>query len=199
MDINVNSNRRRAGMTFKHAPLSHILSNEEKLGPKRATTASSFSSIPGATKHSSSSSSFAKHGIRDLRRKFVEAAAPFHELCWVAGLDEEGTHTLCIFVASSLWIVSLLCSSGLRTSHAFLAPAGSNRPRALASLHRDERLCSFHIITSSLRACIVDSASNKLSSAFSAESMDDSTIEDRFRSSNSGVHELDLPLCWIAQ
>ncbi|KAG8907019.1 hypothetical protein FRB99_005539 [Tulasnella sp. 403] len=61
--------------------------------------------------------------ISDYARKFVEAALRYHELSWVADLDEEERlHTLS---------AAITC--------AVLAPAGPNRSRVLASLCRDER------------------------------------------------------------
>ncbi|KDQ21039.1 hypothetical protein BOTBODRAFT_27058 [Botryobasidium botryosum FD-172 SS1] len=61
--------------------------------------------------------------ISDYGRKFVEAALKYHELSWVAELDEEERlHALSAAVTCAV-----------------LAPAGPNRSRILASLCRDER------------------------------------------------------------
>jgi len=61
--------------------------------------------------------------IMDYSRRFLEAAQRYHELSWVADIDEdERKHML---------LAAVTC--------AVLAPAGPNRSRVLASLCRDER------------------------------------------------------------
>jgi COP9 signalosome complex subunit 4 len=61
--------------------------------------------------------------ISDYARKFLEAAMRYHELSWVAEIDEEERrHMLSAAVTCAV-----------------LAPAGPNRSRILASLYRDER------------------------------------------------------------
>ncbi|KAI0960237.1 hypothetical protein AcW1_004807 [Taiwanofungus camphoratus] len=61
--------------------------------------------------------------ISDYSRKFLEAASRYHELSWVADIDEdERKHMLSAAVTCAV-----------------LAPAGPNRSRILASLCRDER------------------------------------------------------------
>ncbi|KIM90828.1 hypothetical protein PILCRDRAFT_811315 [Piloderma croceum F 1598] len=61
--------------------------------------------------------------ISDYARKFLEAAMRYHELSWVAEIDEEERrHMLSAAVTCAV-----------------LAPAGPNRSRVLASLYRDER------------------------------------------------------------
>ncbi|KAI0832425.1 hypothetical protein BC628DRAFT_314609 [Trametes gibbosa] len=71
--------------------------------------------------------------ISDYSRKFLEAASRYHELSWVAEIDEgERNHMLS---------AAMTC--------AILAPAGPNRSRVLAALCRDERtseLPSFNIL-----------------------------------------------------
>ncbi|KAG9046363.1 hypothetical protein FS837_004587 [Tulasnella sp. UAMH 9824] len=61
--------------------------------------------------------------INDYTRKFVEAAMRYHELSWVAEIDDE----------ERLQMLSAAVTC------AVLAPAGPNRSRLLASLCRDER------------------------------------------------------------
>ncbi|KAG9019533.1 hypothetical protein FRB90_000842 [Tulasnella sp. 427] len=61
--------------------------------------------------------------INDYTRKFVEAAMRYHELSWVAEIDDE----------ERLQMLSAAVTC------AVLAPAGPNRSRLLASLSRDER------------------------------------------------------------
>jgi len=61
--------------------------------------------------------------ISDYARKFLEAAMRYHELSWVAEIDEEER--------KHILQVAVTC--------AVLAPAGPNRSRVLASLYRDER------------------------------------------------------------
>ncbi|KAL4241983.1 26S Proteasome non-ATPase regulatory subunit 12/COP9 signalosome complex subunit 4 [Abortiporus biennis] len=72
--------------------------------------------------------------ISDYARKFLEAATRYHELSWVAEIDEdERKHMLSAAVTCAV-----------------LAPAGPNRSRVLASLCRDERtaeLPSFNILS----------------------------------------------------
>ncbi|EPQ59495.1 hypothetical protein GLOTRDRAFT_136354 [Gloeophyllum trabeum ATCC 11539] len=61
--------------------------------------------------------------IMDYSRRFLEAAQRYHELSWVADIDEEERrHMLSAAVTCAV-----------------LAPAGPNRSRVLASLCRDER------------------------------------------------------------
>ncbi|OCH94101.1 hypothetical protein OBBRIDRAFT_197228 [Obba rivulosa] len=61
--------------------------------------------------------------ISDYSRKFLEAASRYHELSWIAEIDEdERRHMLSAAVTCAV-----------------LAPAGPNRSRILASLCRDER------------------------------------------------------------
>ena len=108
------------------------------------------------------------------------------------------------------YVLTLLLRSAAVTC-AVLAPAGPNRARVLASLHRDERTALLphynilskmyldHIIRpleikgfeATLRphqlARIAQSSSDKLSSAISAESIDDSMTEDRDRDLNEVV------------
>ncbi|TFY53011.1 hypothetical protein EVJ58_g9688 [Rhodofomes roseus] len=61
--------------------------------------------------------------ISDYSRKFLEAAARYHELSWVTEIDEDDrAHMLSAAVTCAV-----------------LAPAGPNRSRMLASLCRDER------------------------------------------------------------
>ncbi|OBZ70205.1 COP9 signalosome complex subunit 4 [Grifola frondosa] len=71
--------------------------------------------------------------INDYGRKFLEAASRYHELSWIAEIDEEERkHMLSAAVTCAV-----------------LAPAGPNRSRILASLCRDERtseLPSFNIL-----------------------------------------------------
>ncbi|KZT74393.1 hypothetical protein DAEQUDRAFT_660612 [Daedalea quercina L-15889] len=71
--------------------------------------------------------------ISDYSRKFLEAAARYHELSWVAEIDEDDrAHMLSAAVTCAV-----------------LAPAGPNRSRMLASLCRDERtaeLPSYNIL-----------------------------------------------------
>ncbi|KAH7887709.1 hypothetical protein F5I97DRAFT_1862221 [Phlebopus sp. FC_14] len=72
--------------------------------------------------------------INDYARKFLEAAMRYHELSWVAEIDEEERKE----ILSS----AVTC--------AVLAPAGPNRSRVLASLYRDERsvdLPTFNILS----------------------------------------------------
>ncbi|KIJ20051.1 hypothetical protein PAXINDRAFT_107738 [Paxillus involutus ATCC 200175] len=61
--------------------------------------------------------------ISDYARKFLEAAMRYHELSWVAEIDEEER--------KEILSNAVTC--------AVLAPAGPNRSRVLASLYRDER------------------------------------------------------------
>lgn len=61
--------------------------------------------------------------IMDYSRKFLEAALRYHELSWIAEIDEE----------------ERLHALGAAVTCAVLAPAGPNRSRVLASLCRDER------------------------------------------------------------
>ncbi|KAI0638191.1 hypothetical protein C8Q77DRAFT_1070498 [Trametes polyzona] len=71
--------------------------------------------------------------ISDYSRKFLEAASRYHELSWVAEIDEEER--------KHMLSAAMTC--------AILAPAGPNRSRVLASLCRDERtseLPSFNIL-----------------------------------------------------
>ncbi|CAL1700674.1 unnamed protein product [Somion occarium] len=72
--------------------------------------------------------------LNDYARKFLEAATRYHELSYVAEIDEEERkHMLSAAVTCAV-----------------LAPAGPNRSRVLASLCRDERtseLPSFNILT----------------------------------------------------
>ncbi|KAG6378946.1 hypothetical protein JVT61DRAFT_13232 [Boletus reticuloceps] len=63
--------------------------------------------------------------ISDYARKFLEAAMRYHELSWVADIDEEERKVILSHAVTC----------------AVLAPAGPNRSRVLASLYRDER-CS---------------------------------------------------------
>ncbi|KAH9938146.1 uncharacterized protein B0H18DRAFT_866598, partial [Fomitopsis serialis] len=71
--------------------------------------------------------------ISDYSRKFLEAAARYHELSWVTEIDEDDrAHMLSAAVTCAV-----------------LAPAGPNRSRMLASLCRDERtaeLPSYNIL-----------------------------------------------------
>ncbi|EIW61954.1 uncharacterized protein TRAVEDRAFT_27385 [Trametes versicolor FP-101664 SS1] len=71
--------------------------------------------------------------ISDYSRKFLEAASRYHELSWVAEIDEEER--------KHMLSAAMTC--------AILAPAGPNRSRVLAALCRDERtaeLPSFNIL-----------------------------------------------------
>ncbi|KAI9001005.1 hypothetical protein BD414DRAFT_451916 [Trametes punicea] len=71
--------------------------------------------------------------ISDYSRKFLEAAARYHELSWVPEIDEEER--------KQMLSAAMTC--------AILAPAGPNRSRVLASLCRDERtteLPSYNIL-----------------------------------------------------
>ncbi|PFH52757.1 hypothetical protein AMATHDRAFT_139277 [Amanita thiersii Skay4041] len=61
--------------------------------------------------------------ISDHGRKFLEAASRYHELSYVAEIDEEERR--------HMLLAAVTC--------AVLAPAGPNRSRILASLYRDER------------------------------------------------------------
>ncbi|KAM6495854.1 hypothetical protein JOM56_008560 [Amanita muscaria] len=61
--------------------------------------------------------------ISDYSRKFLEAAIRYHELSYVAEIDEEERR--------HMLTAAVTC--------AVLAPAGPNRSRVLASLYRDER------------------------------------------------------------
>ncbi|KAF8138729.1 hypothetical protein EV363DRAFT_1154082 [Boletus edulis] len=61
--------------------------------------------------------------ISDYARKFLEAAMRYHELSWVADIDEEERKVILSHAVTC----------------AVLAPAGPNRSRVLASLYRDER------------------------------------------------------------
>ncbi|KAK7470607.1 hypothetical protein VKT23_002031 [Stygiomarasmius scandens] len=61
--------------------------------------------------------------ISDYSRKFLEAASRYHELSYVAEIDEEERR--------HMLLAAVTC--------AVLAPAGPNRSRVLASLYRDER------------------------------------------------------------
>ncbi|THV08515.1 hypothetical protein K435DRAFT_708361 [Dendrothele bispora CBS 962.96] len=61
--------------------------------------------------------------ISDYSRKFLEAASRYHELSYVAEIDEEERR--------HMLMAAVTC--------AVLAPAGPNRSRVLASLYRDER------------------------------------------------------------
>ncbi|KAG8218873.1 hypothetical protein J3R82DRAFT_4552 [Butyriboletus roseoflavus] len=61
--------------------------------------------------------------ISDYARKFLEAALRYHELSWVAEIDEEERKQILSHAVTC----------------AVLAPAGPNRSRILASLYRDER------------------------------------------------------------
>ncbi|KAK2466240.1 hypothetical protein APHAL10511_001882 [Amanita phalloides] len=61
--------------------------------------------------------------ISDYSRKFLEAASRYHELSYVAEIDEEERRHMLLAAATC----------------AVLAPAGPNRSRILASLYRDER------------------------------------------------------------
>ncbi|KAH0840148.1 hypothetical protein J3R83DRAFT_1128 [Lanmaoa asiatica] len=61
--------------------------------------------------------------ISDYARKFLEAAMRYHELSWVAEIDEEERKQILSHAVTC----------------AVLAPAGPNRSRVLASLYRDER------------------------------------------------------------
>ncbi|EGO01924.1 hypothetical protein SERLA73DRAFT_177559 [Serpula lacrymans var. lacrymans S7.3] len=72
--------------------------------------------------------------ISDYARKFLEAAMRYHELSWVAEIDEEERR--------EILSAAVTC--------AVLAPAGPNRSRVLASLYRDERsaeLPTFNILS----------------------------------------------------
>ncbi|KIK68131.1 hypothetical protein GYMLUDRAFT_36968 [Collybiopsis luxurians FD-317 M1] len=61
--------------------------------------------------------------ISDYGRKFLEAAGRYHELSFVAEIDEEERRHMLMAAVTA----------------AVLAPAGPNRSRVLASLYRDER------------------------------------------------------------
>ncbi|KIY49212.1 hypothetical protein FISHEDRAFT_41707 [Fistulina hepatica ATCC 64428] len=61
--------------------------------------------------------------IMDYARKFLEAASRYHELSYVAEIDEDERR--------QMLLAAVTC--------AVLAPAGPNRSRVLASLYRDER------------------------------------------------------------
>jgi len=61
--------------------------------------------------------------IGDYSRRFLEAASRYHELSWVAEIDEDERR--------QMLSAAMTC--------AILAPAGPNRSRILASLCRDER------------------------------------------------------------
>ncbi|KAJ3722904.1 hypothetical protein C8R42DRAFT_578908 [Lentinula raphanica] len=61
--------------------------------------------------------------ISDYSRKFLEAASRYHELSFVADIDEEERRHMLMAAVTA----------------AVLAPAGPNRSRVLASLYRDER------------------------------------------------------------
>ncbi|KAH7914320.1 hypothetical protein BJ138DRAFT_1144044 [Hygrophoropsis aurantiaca] len=72
--------------------------------------------------------------ISDYARKFLEAAMRYHELSWVAEIDEEER--------KEMLSAAVTC--------AVLAPAGPNRSRVLASLYRDERsadLATYNILS----------------------------------------------------
>jgi COP9 signalosome complex subunit 4 len=72
--------------------------------------------------------------ISDYARKFLEAAMRYHELSWLAEIDEEER--------KEMLSAAVTC--------AVLAPAGPNRSRVLASLYRDERsanLPSYNILS----------------------------------------------------
>ncbi|THH01676.1 hypothetical protein EW026_g1066 [Hermanssonia centrifuga] len=72
--------------------------------------------------------------IHDYSRRFLEAAMKYHELSWVAEIDEEER--------KQMLSAAVTC--------AVLAPAGPNRSRVLAALCRDERtseLPTFNILT----------------------------------------------------
>ncbi|KAH7929481.1 hypothetical protein BV22DRAFT_1029535 [Leucogyrophana mollusca] len=72
--------------------------------------------------------------ISDYARKFLEAAMRYHELSWVAEIDEEER--------KEILSAAVTC--------AVLAPAGPNRSRVLASLYRDERsadLATYNILS----------------------------------------------------
>ncbi|KII95157.1 hypothetical protein PLICRDRAFT_120951 [Plicaturopsis crispa FD-325 SS-3] len=86
--------------------------------------------------------------ISDYARKFLEAASRYHELSWVAEIDEdERRHMLSAAVTCAV-----------------LAPAGPNRSRVLASLYRDERaaeLPTFNILSKMFLDHILRSAEVK--------------------------------------
>ncbi|KAF8351424.1 hypothetical protein F5887DRAFT_207262 [Amanita rubescens] len=72
--------------------------------------------------------------ISDYSRKFLEAASRYHELSYVAEIDEEERR--------HMLLAAVTC--------AVLAPAGPNRSRILASLYRDERtaeLSTYNILS----------------------------------------------------
>ncbi|EMD40729.1 hypothetical protein CERSUDRAFT_103107 [Gelatoporia subvermispora B] len=69
--------------------------------------------------------------ISDYSRKFLEAASRYHELSWIAEIDEdERRHMLSAAVTCAV-----------------LAPAGPNRSRVLGSLCRDERTAELPTFT----------------------------------------------------
>ena len=90
--------------------------------------------------------------IMDYSRKFLEAASRYHELSWVAEIDEdERQHMLQVSPPPStdLWLLITSSPSSAAVTCGVLAPAGPNRSRVLASLCRDERtadLPSFNIL-----------------------------------------------------
>ncbi|KAF8621603.1 hypothetical protein AX15_007623 [Amanita polypyramis BW_CC] len=125
--------------------------------------------------------------ISDYSRKFIEAASRYHELSYVAEIDEEERR--------HMLLVAVTC--------AVLAPAGPNRSRVLASLYRDERtaeLPTYNILSkmfldhilrpteikkfeATLKphqlAKIAISSNDRLASAATNDDIDDSTTSTR--------------------
>ncbi|KAF9510825.1 hypothetical protein BS47DRAFT_1331456 [Hydnum rufescens UP504] len=196
MGINMDSNHTNEEKLSVYIRIVRLLLEEEEAGQ-----AETYYNRAALLIHSTSDKTLqlqfklCQARISDFGRKFVEAATRYHELSWVADIDEEErTNALSAAVTCAV-----------------LAPAGPNRARVLASLHRDERTALLphynilskmyldHIIRPSeiqgfeatLRphqlARIAQSSSDKLSSALSAGSIDDSMAEDRDRDLNEGT------------
>ncbi|KAF8639949.1 hypothetical protein AX17_001199 [Amanita inopinata Kibby_2008] len=125
--------------------------------------------------------------ISDYARKFLEAASRYHELSYVAQIDEEDRR--------HMLLAAVTCG--------VLAPAGPNRSRILASLYRDERtieLPTYNILSkmfldhilrpnevkkfeATLKphqlAKIAISSNDRLSSATTTNDVDDPSISTR--------------------